>query len=208
MTEEENKLVVKETRKFERTEVPDDVYSAKVLDIRRINTKYGESRVIDFEILEGKEKSKIVSGFCPVEPTPTNKLGQWLKALGFEIKPGIEIASEEIKEKRCRILTEKRTVTREDGSTYETSTVTKVLGLSTDQNLERSKVERSKYKSFIFSFLFSTQISLCRVLKNYNEELVFDFYKKKPLTFGKFHEGDYIFLPTYYANILEKGNCI
>ena len=30
--EEENKLVVKETRKFERTVVPDDVYSAKVLD--------------------------------------------------------------------------------------------------------------------------------------------------------------------------------
>ena len=53
----------------------------------------------------------------------------------------------------------------------------------------------------LISFSETSVLILCL-----SKNLVFDFYKKKPLTFGKFHKGDYIFLPTYYANILEKGN--
>ena len=105
---------MEETKGFEPVVVPNDFYNAKVVGEKQIDTKYGASIVLTFEILDGPHKGKRIDGLATFKLNKKTKLYSWLKKLGIDVDK-IEIGKTENVEvigRECRILT---TTTEREG---------------------------------------------------------------------------------------------
>lgn len=121
------KLTVSEARDFEHIVVPDDVYLARVSRVDTADLKHGETLIVEYRIDDGSHKDKVVSGLYKPSVNSESKLGKCLAALGFELNVGSELDLEDMVGKTCRVLTEQKRITRDDGSNYELSSVKNVL---------------------------------------------------------------------------------
>ena len=121
------RLTVDEPREFEHTVVPDDCYSAKVSRVDTAEMKHGETVIVEYRIGEGDHNGKVVSGLYKPSVNTESKLGKCLTALGFELSIGSDVDLEDMAGRSCRVVTERKKLTRDDGSSYELSSVKSVL---------------------------------------------------------------------------------
>lgn len=70
---------LEESPLFAPVVVPDGIYNAKVSQYRQnVHPKYGESIILDFEILDGSHKGKVIGGFASWKKiTKKTKLYRW-----------------------------------------------------------------------------------------------------------------------------------
>lgn len=114
-----------EVRDFEPVVVPNDFYDAKVIEEKEIDTQYGRSVVISFEILEGPHKGKVLDAIASKKLNKKTKLNTWLTKLGVDTAPLLkgEKASADIVGKICRILTATQEREGIDGKKFQQSRV-------------------------------------------------------------------------------------
>jgi len=121
------KIPIENEETFEPVVVPNNVYNVKVKAIKEKELKYGETLIFDFEITEGKEKGKIVSGFANKKLNPGTKLWDWTSAMGLTLEAGKQLETDDLIGCYCRILTETITVESEGRDRYKTSRVKELL---------------------------------------------------------------------------------
>ncbi|MFC2154298.1 hypothetical protein ACFLRC_02375 [Candidatus Altiarchaeota archaeon] len=121
------KWTVEKPDDFTREIVPEDMYPAKVARVSEREMKHGMTVILDFEIAEGKHAGKIIPGFANPKLNSQTKYGNWLSAIGIDLELGKDIDESDIIGKSCRVFTETNTLTKDDGSSYESSKVIKVL---------------------------------------------------------------------------------
>jgi len=121
------KLTVEKAEEFEKPIVPDNVYDAVVAGVEEADLVYGRTVIVKFELAEGDHKSTVISGLASAKLKTNTKLGQWLQSLGYSLFEGDTFDLGDIVGKKCRIVTEKKKLSRDDGTSYEISGVVKVL---------------------------------------------------------------------------------
>ncbi len=123
---------LEESPKFEPVVVPDGIYKAKVKEYRvNVHPKYGESLIIDFEIIEGPHKGKVIGGFASWKKiTKKTKLYRWATNLKAPVPTeiGQTFNPDNLIGKEGRILTTQTQKVDRDGKPFWQSIVKDVLG--------------------------------------------------------------------------------
>ena len=122
---------LEDSPKFEPVVVPDDVYLAKVKAYRiHTHPTYGESLIIDFEILDGEHKGKVIGGFASWQKiTKKTKLYRWASNLNAPVptQVGEVFNPEGLIGKTGKILTAQIEKVDNQGKKYWQSIVKDVL---------------------------------------------------------------------------------
>jgi len=125
------KVKVEKEPDFEMTEVPDNVYEAKIVDVKVDEMEWDNiPRLrcsLTFEINEGMYTGKRLMGFATAKINPRTKLWKWMGAMDIHPEVGDEYHLSLLKGKKARILTETVSRQRNDGSTYKVSNVKDIL---------------------------------------------------------------------------------
>jgi len=121
------KLLVQDSEGWEAVVVPNDVYSARVVDVDEGEFEYGKTVILKFELTSGEQKGKTLNGLASAKLNPKTKLWEWITAIGCELRKDTEFDLNELKGKACRVMTKTSEQTLDDGSKLEISNVVEVL---------------------------------------------------------------------------------
>lgn len=124
-------IPLEQPTEFKPVVIPDNVYQAKVKEYRtNVHPQYGESLIIDFEILTGPHAGVVIGGFASLRKlTKKTKLWRWAKNLGAPVpeQVGQTFNPDSLVGKIGRILTQQVPRTDANGKPFVNSSVKDVL---------------------------------------------------------------------------------
>jgi len=128
----DKEIPLEQPQEFKPVVVPDNVYQARVKETRiNVHPQFGESLIIDFEIIAGSETGKVIGGFASLKKlTKKTKLWRWAKNLGAPVPEviGQTFNPNSLIGKVGRILTQQMQRVDNQGRPFLNSTVKDVLG--------------------------------------------------------------------------------